>query len=1045
MDAPDPARPQPPLPSPRPTPSRVAPGRFSSTWRLAQAAFVVSGASGLVFELVWSRQFAAVFGVSSLALAAVLSTFMAGLALGGGLAARRASRLRSPLLAYGLLEIGVGLSTLAVAPALRAAAPLRTAIWQAFEGAPAWVTLGDFALSFAVLLLPTTLMGATLPVLGQALRGTARQQERGAGALYALNTAGAVLGAAAAGLVLLPRLGLSTTALLASSCNLLLGSVIAALAVLAQRHAARGAGRDAALEPQVETALSSPSPPALGPEDPAAAPANEEAEAQAAAPEAPEGPGQSRHRVAAVLAAAFLGSAAGMAYQILWSRGLAVVLGSSTYSFTLLLVAYLLGLAGGGALAAAWLPRLRRPLLALGSARLLVALGAAPCLLFLDRVPSLVLGFLRWADTDPGVVLSFTFVVAVAVVLLPTLAMGASFPLALAAARGEGSMGRRLGRVYVASTLGSILGSALGGFVLLPWLGLRLGISAVVLVDLGVAAALGALAARRGRARGAWAVVAVALVAAALVPTLVPRWNSVRLTSGLYRMSLVKEVYQDADYTEPEQLLYRDGLAATVTVERRGDLIILKSNGKVEASSQADMPTQVLASMLPSLLHPAPHSGLLVGLASGVTAGAALASGLDSLTVVELEPAMVEASRFFEPLNHRPLDDPRTRLILGDGRNVLTHTGHRFDVIISEPSNPWIAGVASLFTSEAFQQARARLAPGGIFCQWLQLYEISPANVTMVLRTFRQVFPHVMVFSSLEKGVDLLLLGSESPIPLSRRAVAERLRVPAVAAEAARAFVHSPEDLFARIFLGPDELAPFAGEGPLNTDDNALLEFSAPLDLIAYDRHEDFFRGYYHQGRAYGRVAPLLPDLRPEEQGALALALLRHGKDAEARELALSRRPAGDPQAEVVLALDALAQADLEHPGRGALSDLPGTIAGVPRPRMARFWNLLERGLARDALELLAQLPARAGADPAYATLAGYCFLRQGMAASAVEVLAEVAGASPSPVASLLLGRALLEQQRYREGYDWLAWSLHLQHQPAADPQRPPPPPDAQP
>lgn len=979
-------------PPPPPSPPHPAPrgGRHRPLLlrSAAGAAFALSGASGLILELVWSRQLAGVFGCSATAITAVLTAFMAGLALGALIGGRVAPKLRAPLAAYGVLEIGIGLTALAVAPALGMLAPLRTWLWRAAQGTP-WLLVGDVALAWLLLIVPTTLMGATLPVLGEAARGTSLQRERGAALLYALNTVGAVVGTTAAGLLLLPRLGLSTTTWVAVGCNLVVG---AGMLLLARRWiAARDPGAD---EPVVDAAPTTPPhpEPSLGP--------------------------FWTPRVA--LLAAAVGSAAGMAYQVLWSRGLAVVLGSSTYSFTSVLVAYLIGLAAGGAAAVALLPRVRRPLRALGGARLLVALGAAPCLFFLDRLPEVVLGFLRGAQATPGVVIAFTFAVSVAVVLVPTLAMGAAFPLALAATRGGGPLGARLGRLQAAATVGSIVGAGAAGFVLLPGLGLRVGVTVVVVVDLLLALGLALLSLRTAPRRGAWVLAAATALALLVVPATVPRWNKARFTSGLYRVSLVKEIYQDSEYSEPEQLLYRDGVSATVTVERRGEVTILKSNGKVEASSHADMPTQILVALLPILLHPRPSNALLVGLASGVTAGAALQSDIEELTVVELEPAMVEASRFFDAVNHRPLDDPRTRLTLGDGRNVLMHTADRYDVIISEPSNPWIAGVSALFTREAFAAARARLRPGGIFCQWLQLYEISPDNVRTVLRTFRAEFPHVLVFSSMEKGVDLLLVGAQEPLRLSLTQTRRRLAGARTRAEAKRGGVHDPFDLFALLFLGPGELERFAGAGPLTTDDHDLLEFSAPLDLIGYAEHEDFFRGVYHGGQGYGQVAPLVSDLSPGDRLLLSAALLRRGKLREASSLAAA--DATSPaQAARLQALVGLAEEPLKSAGRARL---PVTLAGVPRHRMARLSNLLERGLARDALDLLALLPAQVGRDPAYANLAAYAFLLDGLSSSAIEVLNPVATGQPAPLLGYLMGRALLQQQRYREGFRWLQWSL---------------------
>lgn len=1014
-----------------PPAARATAAEGAVSW-VARLAFTLSGACGLVFELVWSRQLAPVLGVTAQAIAAVLTAFMAGLALGSWLGARVAGRLRtrpSALAVYGLLELGIGLSTLCVAPALGQLTPLYRAL--ASRGGPLLDVPGLLPILFALLLflLPATLMGATLPVLGEAVHGRGRKAERSIGLLYALNTAGAVLGTAGAGLLLLPALGLRQTSLCASALNLGLGlTVLLAARLEARRQTSptqAATGTSPALPAHAQPAGTAPPRAAaeqLAPPAARAAAASSAGEAGLPRPVLAEPPAPPGVQLAIALAV-LCGSATAMAYQVLWTRALAIVLGSSTYSFTLILTAYLLGLAGGSALASHALPRLARPVLAQGVARLLVAVAAAPCLLFLDRLPELVLGFFRSAEPDPALLLSFTFLLALAVVVLPTLAMGASLPLALASFRRDAVLGRRVGSLYAASTLGAIAGSASAGFLLLPGLGLRWGITAAVLGDLLLALLLFLLAGRLRPGRAARGLAAVCLAGLLLVPLAVPGWNTSVLTAGMYRISLVKRSYQTEPYVGGEQLLYRDGVATTVSVERRGKTLLLKANGKVEASSRADMPTQVLAALVPLLLHPAPQDVLLVGLASGVTAGAALQADIRSLTVVELEPAMVEASRLFAEVNHRPLDDPRTRLVLGDGRNVLAVGDRRFDVIISEPSNPWIAGVASLFTAEAFTTARARLAPGGIFCQWLQLYEISEENIRLVLRTFSRAFPHTLAFATMERGVDLLLIGSDRPIDISLPLLAGRLARPRLTAEAGRADVAHVHDLLALLLAGTPQLAELAGPGPSSTDDLAQLEFSAPLDLMSYDRHEDGADALHRRARELTQVAELVQGAGPADLAELAAALLRVGDRDEALRLARPLAPAF-PRAARVLLLAELAGEDLRSLALPGDARLPRTIDGARATEMASFWRELERGRAEEALEVLGRLDVRSGLDPAYAVLAAYTFLRDGMSSSAVEVLTDLAGRRGGPVAGYLLGRALIARQRYREGFRWLEWSV---------------------
>ncbi len=947
-------------------------------WPLIGLAFFTSGASGLVLEVVWNRLFSTELGVGSLATAAVLAGFMGGLALGSWIAGWLAPRLRRPVAWYGAMEMGIGGLALLVPSMVDLLGPWRNQV-RSWWDPPLWGMAVDMLTVLPAILPPTILMGATLPILARAIGSRGPSGDRSVGYLYALNTAGALSGTLLAGFVLLPTMGLWHTILLAAGANVTVGAAVLFWAARPTRTSPP--------EPPPDQRGITGSGPTLGP------------------------------RV--LIPGVALGSATAMAYQILWTRAMSVVLGSSTYSFTVVLAAVLTGLAAGGAVASSAVTRLRSPGRALGLDRLVVALAAAPALLFLDRLPDLVLWFLRRADLEPWVLVGFAFSVAALVVLPATVALGATFPLALAAAKPTGhDQARKVGWLYAASTVGALVGSAATGLLVLPWLGLRNGMVLVVTLDAFLAAWF--LAGARSRA---WV---VALTVALALPVVSPTMDRGRFTSGLYRVSLVKEIYTDTDYSEPEQLLYEDGLAATITVERRGDVLVLKSNGKVEASNRADMPTQVLVALLPLILHPDPKDAMLIGLASGVTAGAALTTDIESLTVAELEPAMVDAARLFSAVNHSPLQDPRTTLVLDDGRNVLARADRTFDVIISEPSNPWIAGVASLFTREAFELAASRLRrPGGLFCQWLQLYEISPDDVRMVLRTFRSVFPHVLTFSSLESGVDLIMIGSLDPIRVSFGALDRALSSPRVAAEAARAHVRRSYDIMARLFLGPGELAKFAGDGPLNTDDHCRLEFSAPLGLVRYADYEDFFRDFYHGGRIHGRVEGLASDFTPDRVVPFSMALLAAGKFHYAKELAVRSRGVDPRDAARVATLADLCtepMARLADPGDPRVVANIGCADGFHRERLEA---LLAQGAYAELRDTLARLPSSCDHDPGFLVLAAYSLYMDGLYESTIAALGEFAETPGGPpAAGFILGRALISLQRYREGIQWIQWAL---------------------
>jgi spermidine synthase len=267
----------------------------------------------------------------------------------------------------------------------------------------------------------------------------------------------------------------------------------------------------------------------------------------------------------------------------------------------------------------------------------------------------------------------------------------------------------------------------------------------------------------------------------------------------------------------------------SVHKSKTSENVYLKVNGKVEASTIGDMPTQVLLGQIPMLLSQNPENVLVIGLGSGVTVGSVGTFSTKGITVVELEPAVVEASKYFSDVNHRVLRDPRLRVMTYDARNFLLVTPEKFDVIISEPSNPWMAGVSNLFTREFFIMGSQRLNSGGVFCQWLQLYKISPENLQSILRTFQDIFPHLLVFESSE--YDLLILGSFAPLSIDLRRLEGRLSQPRVKEDLKRIKVGSVRDILSHFVLGTREVPAYVKNALINTDDNALLEFSTPRTL----------------------------------------------------------------------------------------------------------------------------------------------------------------------------------------------------------------------
>ncbi|MGE0812371.1 MAG: hypothetical protein AB7O93_03460, partial [Vicinamibacterales bacterium] len=389
----------------------------------------------------------------------------------------------------------------------------------------------------------------------------------------------------------------------------------------------------------------------------------------------------------------------------------------------------------------------------------------------------------------------------------------------------RGDASGRFGLVYAANTAGAVAGSLAAGFLAIPLVGLQatlqIASGCLLLAALAVAAAGGLSATWR-------TLVGTAAAAAVAVIALTPPWNRALMASGayLYAPFIPAGVDVGAMLEAGTLRYYADGAAATVAVKTLTGTTTLTVDGKTDASNRGDMLTQALVAHLPLLLHPAPRDVAVIGLGSGVTVGAALAHPISRVDVVELSPEVVEASRFFEAENRRALADPRTRLVVGDGRTHLRLSRRQYDVIVSEPSNPWIAGVAALFTREYFEEARARLTPGGVFCQWANAYNIADGDLRAIAATFLSTFPGATAWLVGEH--DVLFVGAAAGGLAQIEASWTRA---GVAEDLARYGARTPFAVLSLAVAGPTELAAYAaGHAPLD-DDRMALEFSAPREI----------------------------------------------------------------------------------------------------------------------------------------------------------------------------------------------------------------------
>lgn len=766
--------------------------------------FAASGAAALIYEVTWTRLLTLELGHGVAAASTVLAAFMGGLAAGSAAGGRIGARLEPSraLAAYAGLEVGIGLLALLLPWGLAAMTPLLASTYADGRGGLAFGSVRVLS-SLLLVSVPATAMGATFPVAARWAVRDASRAAGDAGRLYAANTVGASLGAVLAGFVLLPRLGLSGT----TWVGVLLNVVAAGGALWIIRAAPQGDASEAA-EKQAT--------PSRGPRS----------RRPSGRPLTPEGGG--RPWLAAL--ALGLSGFCSLTLQVVWTRLLALILGPTTYAFSVIVSVFIAGIAIGSMLGARLAGRARQPMLGL---TLCLVASAALALAGAAGVDWSLLAIAR-AVARPDVQFGDVVLQQVAIVgalMLPmTIAFGMAFPFAIAVAtRRDETIVSDLGLVYAVNTAGAILGALLTGFVLIPWVGLHDTIRLVAAVGAVGAAGLALAGGLTGRDR--W--LAVGVPAGALVAAVaLPLWDPLLLSSGAYKYAAsLRGPDLETALRAGELQYYREGAAGTVAVRTLTGTTSLAIDGKVDASDGGDMLTQRLLAHVPLLLNPNPKKVAILGLGSGVTLGSALKHPIEQATVLEISPEVVEASGYFREANHDALADPRTRLIVGDGRTHLQLTREQYDVIVSEPSNPWMAGIASLFTRDFFVAARARLAPGGVLCQWAHTYDISREDLRSIVATFLSVFPDGTLW--LIGDGDVLLVGSTSPIVPRLADVAEAWTRPGVNADLASVGATSPFTVLSTLIADGQPLSEWTAGAELQTDDRATLEFSGPRTVFS--------------------------------------------------------------------------------------------------------------------------------------------------------------------------------------------------------------------
>ena len=751
--------------------------------------FTASGFAGLIYESIWTHYLKLYLGHAAYAQSLVLAVFMGGMALGAAYCARFSARLRSPLAAYALVEAVIGLAALGFHETFVALTDWSYAALLPALGDEGSVLAARLGLACLLILPQSVLLGATFPLMSAGLaRAHPAASGESVAMLYFTNCLGAALGVLASGFLLIAWVGLPGTLRTAGVINLGLAALVWMLA------------------------------------RPLRAPALEV--------RPPAEPGV----LTLLLAASFLTGVASFVYEISWIRMLSLVLGASTHAFELMLSTFILGLALGGYAVRRRVDRVAAPERLLGWVQVAMGLAALATLPVYDRSFEMMARLMQGlARNDAGYLLfNLSGQAVAALVMLPaTFCAGMTLPLITGALLRRGAGEGAIGLVYAANTVGAIAGVLFALHIGLPALGLKGALIAGALLD----TALGLyLLYRFAAPRAQWLPAAAACGALFAAVALAFELDVHKMTAGVYR-------HGDLESSRDAKILYaRDGKTATVHLVKYSSATSIRTNGKsdgsinlegkAEADRGTDEITMVLTGALPLALKPDARSAAVIGIGTGLTTHTLLQSlEIERVETVEIEAAMAEAARGFLPRNSAAFADPRGAILIDDAKAFFAARQRRYDIIVSEPSNPWVSGVSSLFTREFYRRIAGHLAPGGLLVQWFQLYEIDPALVASVMRALGEEFAHYAVYAPSDH--DVLIVASAAPLPAAPQA--RVFEHPGLAKELWTVHVLTAGDLDARYLGSRATLEPlFESYGArANSDYDPVLDLNAARHRFA--------------------------------------------------------------------------------------------------------------------------------------------------------------------------------------------------------------------
>ncbi len=792
---------------------------------LVLSCFFLSGLSGLIYEILWTRMVVKIIGCAPFAVCIILTIFMGGLGLGSYLAGRFIDRVKDPLALvriYGMLELVIGAYAIVIPILLTAFKPLQAVLYNELYSYFIIYNLLTFIVCSIILCTPVICMGATLPILSRFYVARLSHLGTHAGRLYGLNTIGAALGSLVCGFWLINLWGVSGTLVFAVLINLMIG-----LSCLMVSYKARV--KYAGMSQEASGSRKTPQEDETGIQ-----------------------PGHALESTSALVIFIVSGFCA-MACEVIWTGLLGLIVGPTTYSFTIVLVTFIAGLALGSMIFGYLADKVKRPIWLLLFTQVIAALFVLGVSQLLGGSQLFFAKLIFTFKDQFGLLSLLKAGILFMFMLLPTLCFGATFPLVgKIYTKSVSKVGKSIGFAYMLNAIGSLSGSFCAGFLIIPLAGKELGLGMIVGLQLITSLFIaGIMLINKKEGIVQSGLLALPALAGLVLCFHYPAWNHSQLSTGKYqrfeeiRASIVNTGWLESLFrgstilsksAKGELVYYGDGIGGFTTVIKYTDALgnieyAMANSGKPDASSRGDMKTQTLSAHFPMLFHKNPKTVMVLGLASGITAGEVLHYPVEQLDVLEISYQVVAASDFFIPWNNEVLSDPRTNLIIQDGRAHLELTRQDYDVIISEPSNPWMAGIAALYTKDHFDLVKSRLNDNGIFVQWIHSYQMDWETFSLVGRTFARVFPNSFLIPTelARHAGDFLLIGFKGKGRLSLEHAKQKL---VYVQKSRNVDLRNPRLLY-RLIVS-ENLQGFFDQGGINTDNRPRLEFSAPK-LMYYE------------------------------------------------------------------------------------------------------------------------------------------------------------------------------------------------------------------